>query len=163
MYSFVSKKGPSVNNASPPRLSMTVAELGAARPPAKTQCPSASSRSLNTLMAAISVGVAEPVLSSITETRYCISDHLLWLGRPSLAAARLVGQTSFTRWVGLGHTAGTSRSSRAAPTLGARVRRGRFVLQVPGGPVDLDRYPFGVDRESTRSSAVSGPVSGNSR
>ena len=26
--------------------------------------------------------VAEPVLSSITETRYCISDHLLWFGAP---------------------------------------------------------------------------------
>src|SRR5262244_1472134 len=36
-YSFDSRKGPSVNIASSPRLSMTVAELGAARPPAKTQ------------------------------------------------------------------------------------------------------------------------------
>ena len=27
-YSFVSRKGPSVNSASSPRLSMTVAELG---------------------------------------------------------------------------------------------------------------------------------------
>src|ERR1022692_714428 len=36
-YSFDSRKGPSVNIASPPRLSMTVAELGAARPQAKTQ------------------------------------------------------------------------------------------------------------------------------
>ena len=38
-------------------------------------------------MAAISVGVAVPVLSSITETRYCISIiSLVWraLGRPSL-------------------------------------------------------------------------------
>src|SRR5262249_55316712 len=81
-YSFDSRKGPSVNSASPPRLSMTVAVLGDARPPAKTQWPSASSRSLNALMAAISVGVAEPVLSSITETRYCISDHLLRFGAP---------------------------------------------------------------------------------
>ena len=31
------RKGPSVNNASPPRLSITVAVSGAARPPAKTQ------------------------------------------------------------------------------------------------------------------------------
>src|SRR6266536_1117556 len=36
-YSFDSRKGPSVNIASSPRLSMTVAELGDARPPAKTQ------------------------------------------------------------------------------------------------------------------------------
>jgi hypothetical protein len=36
-YSFDSRKGPSVNIASSPRLSMTVAELGAPRPPAKTQ------------------------------------------------------------------------------------------------------------------------------
>jgi hypothetical protein len=36
-YSFDSRKGPSVNIASSPRLSMTVAEPGAARPPAKTQ------------------------------------------------------------------------------------------------------------------------------
>jgi hypothetical protein len=75
--SFVSTKGPSVNNASPPRLSMTVAVLGAPRPAAKTQCPSAWIRSLNASMAAISSGVPELDLSSITETRYCISDHLL--------------------------------------------------------------------------------------
>src|ERR1700683_5674077 len=31
-------------------------------------------------MAAISSGVARPAVSSITETRYCISDHLLWFG-----------------------------------------------------------------------------------
>src|SRR5205085_11228425 len=36
-YSFVSRKGPSVNIASSPRLSMTVAEMGDPRPPAKTQ------------------------------------------------------------------------------------------------------------------------------
>src|SRR5581483_6447885 len=35
--------------------------------------------SLNASMAAISAG-AEPALSSITETRYCISDRLPWLG-----------------------------------------------------------------------------------
>src|SRR6266516_912908 len=75
-YSFDSRKGPSVNIASSPRLSMTVAELGAARPPAKTHWPSALSWSLNALMAAISSGVARPAVSSITETRYCISDHL---------------------------------------------------------------------------------------
>src|SRR6202044_446706 len=39
--SFDSRKGPSVNTAAGPRLSMTVAELGDSRPPAKTQCPSA--------------------------------------------------------------------------------------------------------------------------
>jgi hypothetical protein len=48
---------------------MTVAVPGDARPPAKTQWPSACSRSLNALTAAISVGVAESVVSSITETR----------------------------------------------------------------------------------------------
>src|SRR5580693_8866862 len=86
--SFDSRKGPSVNIASSPRLSMTVAVLGAARPPAKTQWPSAWSRSLNTSMAAISSGVARPVLSSITPTRYCIiSDHLPCFGRPSRAAS----------------------------------------------------------------------------
>jgi len=36
-YSFDSTKGPSVTIASSPRLSMTVAELGDPRPPAKTQ------------------------------------------------------------------------------------------------------------------------------
>src|SRR2546430_6108259 len=36
-YSFDSRKGPSVNSASSPRLSMTVAELGDPRPPANTQ------------------------------------------------------------------------------------------------------------------------------
>src|SRR5262249_22580753 len=71
-YSFDSTKGPSVNIASSPRLSMTVAELGAARPPAKTQCPSPLSRSLNASMAAISSEVARPAVSSITETKYCI-------------------------------------------------------------------------------------------
>src|SRR3954447_22907924 len=93
-YSFDSRKGPSVNIASSPRLSMTVAVLGDARPPAKTQWPSALSCSLNTSIAAISAGVPEPVrrrsssvVSSITEIRYCISDHLLRLGTPSWAAA----------------------------------------------------------------------------
>src|SRR6266571_9211133 len=86
-YSFDSRKGPSVNIASSPRLSMTVAELGAARPPAKTHWPSASSRSLNALMAAISSGVARPAVSSITETRYCMSDHLLW-SRGALVGGR---------------------------------------------------------------------------
>src|SRR5260370_989004 len=33
-------------------------------------------------MAAISSGVARPAVSSITETRYCIWDHLLWFGAP---------------------------------------------------------------------------------
>src|SRR5262249_53064394 len=33
-------------------------------------------------MAACSSGVARPAVSSITETRYCISDHLLWYGVP---------------------------------------------------------------------------------
>src|SRR5271154_1706431 len=33
-------------------------------------------------MAAISSGVARPAASSITETRYCILDHLLWFGAP---------------------------------------------------------------------------------
>lgn len=36
-YFFVARKGPSVNNASPPRVSMTVAVPCAARPPAKTE------------------------------------------------------------------------------------------------------------------------------
>src|SRR5580704_7102049 len=76
-YSFDSRKGPSVNIVSSPRLSITVAESGPPRPPAKTQCPSAWSRSLNTSMAAISSGVARLAESWITETRYCISDHLL--------------------------------------------------------------------------------------
>ena len=39
----------------------------------------------------------------------------------------------------------------------------RLLLRAPSGPVDLDRYPFRVARDSTRSSAMSGPVSGNSR
>ena len=37
------------------------------------------------------------------------------------------------------------------------------VLRPAGGPVDLDRDALGKARESTRSSAMSGPVSGNSR
>jgi hypothetical protein len=70
--SFVSRNGPSVTIAAPFRLSITVAVLGDASPPAKTQWPSATSPSLNVSMAAISSGVAEFVRSSITETRYCI-------------------------------------------------------------------------------------------
>src|SRR4029453_18065997 len=45
-YSFNSTKGPSVNTPSPPRLSTTEAVPGAPRPPAKTQWPSAASRSV---------------------------------------------------------------------------------------------------------------------
>src|SRR5262249_53132576 len=48
--------------------------------------------------AAISVGVAEPVLSSMTETRYCIRDHLLWFrGRPSWATAAPLLRTPLPR------------------------------------------------------------------
>src|SRR6185437_16070927 len=43
-----------------PRASTAVAVLGDPRPPAKTQWPSAWSRSLNVSMAAISAGVARP-------------------------------------------------------------------------------------------------------
>lgn len=57
--SFVSTKGPSLNIASLPRLSMTVAVLVDARPPAKTQWPSALIRSLNASMATISSEVAD--------------------------------------------------------------------------------------------------------
>src|SRR6476659_4937186 len=53
MCSFDSRNGPSVKTASPARLSMTVAVFGDPRPPAKTQLPSAWSRSLNTSIAAI--------------------------------------------------------------------------------------------------------------
>src|SRR5512146_2789899 len=49
---------------------MTVAVLGAPRPPAKTQWPSASSCSLKASIAAISSAVPESVLSSSTESRY---------------------------------------------------------------------------------------------
>src|SRR5260370_25053254 len=49
---------------------------------------------------------------------------------------------SLPTWVGLGHTAGTGRSSGASPTSHARVGRGRFVLPAARGPVDLDRYPL---------------------
>src|SRR5436309_7438874 len=40
---------------------------------------------------------------------------------------------------------------------------GGCILRAPGGPVDLNRSPLRVTRESTRSSAMSGPVSGKSR
>jgi hypothetical protein len=66
---------------------MTVAALGDSRPAAKTQWPSAWSRSLNTSMAAISSGVARSAVSVITETRYCISIISCGSGRPSWAAA----------------------------------------------------------------------------
>src|SRR4029077_18710053 len=96
-YSFDSTKGPSLNIASSPRLSKAVAERGAPRPPAKTQCPAAMSRSLNTSMAACSSGVPELVLSLITETRYCISDHLLWFGAPLLGSLSPLLRTPLPR------------------------------------------------------------------
>ena len=61
-YFFDSRYGPSVNTASPSRPSMTVAVMGDARRPAKTQWPSACS-SLKALIAAISSAVAESDLS----------------------------------------------------------------------------------------------------
>src|SRR5713226_7737160 len=61
-------------------------------------------------MAAISSGVARPAVSSITETRYRISDHLLWSGAP------LVGGRS--------------------PLLRTRLPRS----DTAGRPVDLKRY-----------------------
>src|SRR5579863_9925119 len=85
--SFDSRKGPSVKTGSSPRPSMRVAVLGAARPLAYTQEPWAWRRSLNASMAASSPGVANSVPSAITETRYCISGHLLCLGAPFVGAA----------------------------------------------------------------------------
>src|SRR5436309_7507992 len=40
---------------------------------------------------------------------------------------------------------------------------GGCILRAPGGPVDLDCYPLAGNSEATRSSAMSGPVSGKSR
>src|ERR1700744_2477971 len=88
---FDPTKGPWVTIAPPPRLSMTVAVLGAPRPPAKTQWPAAWSRSLNTSMAASSSGGARPAVSSVTETRYCISDPLRWGQAPRIGAAAYPG------------------------------------------------------------------------
>src|SRR5713226_5352207 len=50
--------------------------------------------------------------------------------------------------VGLGHTAGTGRSSRASPTSRASVGR---ILRAPGRPVDLERYAL---REGSRFDQV---------
>src|ERR1700744_2539747 len=45
-------------------------------------------------MAAISSGVARPAVSSITETRYCISDHLLCFGAPLVGGLTPATNTS---------------------------------------------------------------------
>src|SRR5262249_1093558 len=71
MCSLDSRYGPSVNTASPSLPSTTVAVLGDARPPAKTQWPAAWSCSLKTSIAAISSAVARSVVSARTESRYC--------------------------------------------------------------------------------------------
>src|SRR6185295_17939919 len=55
------------------------------------------SRSLNTSMAACSSGVPELVLSLITETRYCISDHLLWFGAPLVGSLSPLLRTPLPR------------------------------------------------------------------
>src|SRR5229473_5731678 len=55
---------------------------------------------------------------------------------------------SFPTWVGLGHTAGTGRSSSASPTSRASVGR---ILRAPGRPVDLERYAL---REGSRFDQV---------
>src|SRR5260370_5940101 len=51
---------------------------------------------------------------------------------------------SLPTWVGLGHTAGTSRSSSASPTSPAWGWHVRCILRAPGRPVDLERYPLRV-------------------
>src|SRR5216683_4506186 len=88
-------------------------------------------------MAAISSGVARSAVSSITETRYCISDHLLWLGVP------LVGGRSpcYERLC-------PGRLSSAAPMSRASVG---CILRASGRPVDLDRYAL---REGSRFDQV---------
>src|SRR6266568_905625 len=48
-------------------------------------------------MAAISSGVARPGLSLITETRYCILDHLLWLGTPLVGGRSSLLRTPLPR------------------------------------------------------------------
>src|SRR5215472_6578727 len=66
-------------------------------------------------MAACSSGVARPAVSSITETRYCISDHLLWFGVP------LVG----------GRSSSASAMSRASAGC---------IPLAPSEPIGLDGY-----------------------
>ena len=65
---------------------------------------------------------------------------------------------SFPTWVSLGHTAGIGRSPNATPR--SRASAG-CILRAPGRLVDLERYAFGKARDSTRSSAMSGPAAGN--
>jgi hypothetical protein len=58
-----------------------------------------------------------------------------------LTAAQPARYFSLPTWVGLGHTAGTGRSSSTSPT--SRASAG-CILRAPGRPVDLDRYALRV-------------------
>src|SRR5258708_17529239 len=73
------------------------------------------------------------LLSSITETRYCISDHLLWFGAPLTG-----GRSPCYEHLSPG------RSSSASPISRASVG---CILRASGRPVDLHRYAL---REGSR-------------
>ena len=116
---------------------MVVAVSGAPRPKAKTQWPSAWSRSLNTSIASISDGVAKPAVSSITETRYCISDHLLWFGTPLVGGRSYVLRTrlpeSDSDSISSGHHRDYDRpviELRTRDEIAAMRPAGRFVAEV---------------------------------
>src|SRR5215212_5317343 len=79
-------------------------------------------------MAAISSGVARPAVSSITETRYCMLDHLLSFGAP------LVGGRSplLRRLLSRSDTAcGMSFKTRGAPVENDPTRRGHRWTSTP--------------------------------
>src|SRR6266516_8207992 len=93
-------------------------------------------------MAAISSGVARPAVSSITETRYCISDHLLWFGAPSWAAAHPATNTSALR----------HRLPDVFKTFWyADCASAGCILRATCRPVDLERYAL---RECSRFDQV---------
>src|SRR5215813_11186286 len=109
-------------------------------------------------MAACSSGVARPAVSSITETRYCISDHLLWYGVPLVGGLSPLLRTHLPRSDTASRTsfkifwyAGCERSDSSKPWLGTCAGRGaaggfRSVAPHPGLPMAGLR-PFGGEFE----------------
>src|SRR5215469_13760094 len=78
-------------------------------------------------MAASSSGVARPAVSSITETRYCISDHLLWFGVSLMGGLSPLLRTPLPR------------SDTASRMSFKTFWCAGCILRAPDRPVDLER------------------------
>jgi hypothetical protein len=124
--SFDSRKGPSVRIASSPRFVDDGGRVGRRQATGEDPVTLGLEPVVERADGSCSDGVARPAESSITETRYCISDHLPWFRGAAFRAAAhpyyehlcpdptpTLGHLSMTFWyAGCGRSEGETVSRR---------------------------------------------------